>query len=319
MKKTLIAAGIAAAVAAPSAFAEVKIGGKVEQGITMTDSSTAATDEWTGNSDVVLTFKASEDLGNGMSAFSSIRYDLDGAGNDSTSAGLTLTDYKVGLKGSFGTVVTGRMEDFSESKALSMVDVFYSGALGVELGGDNAGRQDNAIAYVSPSMNGFSVGVAGYMLNDDGSTQTNIDNVDATDIALFYNNGPVSAVLSQEKYKGDTTSTDEKITTLAVKYDMGDLSLRGVYQDLNNADNTAANDHEDLMLAAVYKMGNNSVAVGWSEDEQTTGATDITQWNVEFRHHFSKRTTASIGYEDYNAVASSGDLEKIGVSIEHKF
>jgi len=316
MKKTLIAAGIAAAVAAPSAFAEVKIGGKVEQGFTKTDSSSAASDEWTGTSDVVLTFKASEDLGNGMSAFSNIRYDLDGTGNDNDSSGLTLTDYQVGLKGSFGTVVTGRMEDFSEAKALSMVDVFYNGDVSVELGGDNAGRNDDGIAYVSPSMNGFSVGVAAYIIDD---TANDIENIDATDIALFYNNGPLSAVLSQETYKDDTGSDNEKITTLAAKYDMGDLSVRGVYQDLNNADNNTTYDHEDLMLAAVYKMGSNSVAVGWSKNELTTGATDDTKWAVEFRHHFSKRTTASIGYEDYNAATSSSDTEQLGVSIEHKF
>ena len=144
-KKTLIAAAVAT-VASTAAMADVTIGGKVEQTFTWTDSTTAATDEMLGGTDAFLTFKGSEDLGNGMSAFADIRMDLDDA-----AGALVTFDTKVGIKGGFGTVVAGRMEDFSESKVLSMVDVF-SGQ-GVELGGSNAGRNDDAVAYVSPSFN----------------------------------------------------------------------------------------------------------------------------------------------------------------------
>jgi hypothetical protein len=55
---------------------------------------------------------------------------------------------------------------------------------------------------------------------------------------------------------------------------MGDLKVTAVYQDIENAAFVAADDHNDTMLTAVYSMGNNSIAVGWNEDELTTGATD---------------------------------------------
>jgi predicted porin len=158
-KKTLIAAAVAT-LASSVAMADVSVGGKVEQNFTWTDSTTAATDEMLGATDAFLTFKGSEDLGNGMSAFADIRMDLDGA------AGATTTfDTKVGIKGGFGTVVAGRMEDFSESKVLGMADVLSGTS--VELGGNNAGRNDDGFAYVSPSMNGLTVGIAGYAAIDN--------------------------------------------------------------------------------------------------------------------------------------------------------
>jgi len=76
-KKTLIAAAVAT-LASTAAMADV-LGGKVKQTFTSTDSATAATDQWAGGTDAFLTFKGSEDLGNGMSAFADIRMDLDGA------------------------------------------------------------------------------------------------------------------------------------------------------------------------------------------------------------------------------------------------
>jgi len=315
MKKTLIAAGIAAVVAAPAAFAEVKISGKVEQGFTWTDSSTAADDEMLGNSDVVLKFSASEDLGNGMTAFASIRRDLDGANG---AADDSLTDFKVGLKGSFGTVMTGRIEDFTESKALALVDVFQNAAAGVETG-DAAGRQDDAIAYLSPNMNGFSVGVGAYA-HDDNSSSEDIRDIDATDIALMYSNGPLFLIAAQERVKDPSTSAneDQKVTTFGAKYTFGDLTVSGYRSSIDNDGHTAANDHDDTALAAVYKMGNNSVAVGWSKDELTTGATDDTKWSVEMRHSFSKRTSVAVSYRDHDDAAGA-DTEELGVGLEHKF
>ena len=308
MKKTLIAAAVASVAsvaAAPVAMADVSVSGIVEQTFTWTDSSTAATDEMLGSSDNNLHFKASEDLGNGMTAFAQISLDTD---DDTTK------DEKVGLSGSFGTVVVGRMEDFSESKVLAMVDVFGSG--GVELGGDNAGRQDSGMAYVSPSFNGLTIGVAGYALND---TANDIDNIDATDIALMYSNGPLKVNISQEKYVDDNGSDDEKILSVGVGYTMGDLGLNVVYQDLDNAGNTAANDHQDTMVTATYKMGNNTIKVGWNKDELTDGSTDNNTTALELSHSFSKRTTAYIGMTSDDYATSANETDTTYIGLQHSF
>jgi len=311
MKKTLIAMAVAGVVAAPIASADVAVSGKVEQNFTWTDSSTSASDEMVGGSDVLLVFKASEDLGNGLSAFADIRSDYDGdAGAQNT------LDTKVGLTGGFGTVVVGRMEDFSEGKVLSMVDVF-GGGTGVELGGDNATRQDNGFAYVSPSFSGLTIGVAGYALDD---TANDIEDVDATDVALMYANGPVVVNLSQEEYKDDTGADNEEITSLGVSYAAGDLKVAVVYQDIDNAATAATSDHEDMMIAATYNMGgNNSIAVGWNENELTTGATENNTTAVEFRHNFSSRTRAYIGMTSDDFATTADETDEVYVGLEHSF
>ena len=312
-KKTLIAAAVAT-VASTAAMADVTIGGKVKQTFTSTDSATAATDQWAGGTDAFLTFKGSEDLGNGMSAFADIRMDLDGA------AGATTTfDTKVGIKGGFGTVVAGRMEDFSESKVLSMVDVF-SGE-GVELGGNNAGRNDDGFAYVSPSMNGLTVGIAGYAAIDNTVAANGINDVDATDIALMYSNGPLTVNIAQEKMKEhDAAGNDEEsITSFGVGYTMGDLKVTAVYQDIENAAFVAADDHNDTMLTAVYSMGNNSIAVGWNEDELTTGATDNNTTAIELRHNFSARTQAYVGMTSDSFATSADETDTVFMGLQHSF
>jgi len=313
MKKTILAVAVASIATAP-AMADVSIGGKVEQGFQNTDSTVVATDEWTGYTDAILTFSASEDLGNGLSAFADIRTDYDGA-----SGALVTFDTKVGLTGGFGTVVAGRMEDFSEAKVLGMVDVFGNG--GVELGTDNVTRNDDGIAYVSPAYSGLTIGVAGYALDSD-STGDVKKGFDASDVALMYANGPITANISRELTETQNTGTDvedEKIFSLGLGYVMGDLNVRAVWQDLENAAGVAANDHNDVMVAAVYTMGNNSIAVGWNENELTTGATDDNTTALELRHKLSSRTRAYIGLTADETATASDDTDTYYVGMEHSF
>jgi len=318
MKKTMIAMAVAGVIAAPMASAEVSISGKIEQWVTATDAPSVDTsDEATMGTDAWINFSASEDLGNGMTAFAAAKLDLDILEDDGT-AGQQLQDSKVGISGEFGTVVLGRMEDFSESKVLSMVDVLAGTS--VELGDQNAGRNSGGVAYVSPTINGITIGVAGYIL-DDTTAGGNIDDIDSSDVAIMYSNGPLAVNYAVEQSFENTAgqNDDEKISSLGVSYAFGDLSVAGVWQDIDNAATVGADDHEDTMLTAVYNMGNNSVAVGWHEDELTTGATDNNVTAIEFRHKFSSRTRSYVGMtaDDYAAVSSETDTVYAG--LEHTF
>jgi len=291
MKKTIIAAAIATVVAAP-AMADVSISGKVESILTSTDSANMVMTQ-----DAKLAFNASEDLGNGMSAFATIVVDTDDMVADTTNTD-DVQDQKVGISGGFGTIVMGRMEDFTESKVLSMVDVF--GGSSVELGTDNAERQNGATAYVSPSFNGLTVGVAGYSLGDG-------DDFDATDIALMYSNGPLAvniAVEDMDDYSAKALTT----TTAGIKYTAGDLAVAAVWQDIDTVSGT---DTDDSMVTAVYNMGNNSIAIGWNDDESEAENDTV----VELRHKFSSRTRAYIGVKDSDT--DTEDTQYLG--LEHSF
>jgi len=327
-KKTLIAAAVAT-LASSVAMADVSVGGKVEQNFTWTDSATRDADEMNGGTDAILTFKGSEDLGNGMSAFADIQTRFNGAAGAQTTF-----DTKVGLTGGFGTVVMGRMEDFSESKVLGMADVF--GGTSVELGGNNAGRNDNGLAYISPTVNGLHVAIAGYALDSTGTIvelgtepvaadmvggTDDINDIDATDIAVMYSNGPLAVNIAQEKTKDSNAATnnDEKITSFGVGYTMGDLKVSAVYQDIENAAFVAADDHNDTMLTAVYSMGNNSIALGWNEDELTTGATDNNTTALELRHNFSARTRAYVGMTQDDFATAANETDTVYMGLEHSF
>ena len=308
MKKTLIAAGIAAVVAAPAAFAEVKISGVVEQAFTATENSTFA-----GNADNAISFSASEDLGNGLTAFAKIVLDSD-AGTGSTGDTGT-KDEVVGLKGSFGTFVTGRMEDFTRSKLTSKMT--FEGAAGSGGSGlegqmnDGSSRDDGAFAYVSPTMNGFHFGVASYADN-------------ATDVAAFYDNGPLSIAVARETVKKTTSAQkDQKTTNMAISYSMGDIKATIMRSDVDNESNTANKDGSDMAYRVDYKMGNNTISLGYLDNEDanaTTGGTDAGEYMVvEAIHNFSKQTSVYATYTSDDAPAAGTDVDTFTVGMKHKF
>lgn len=288
MKKTIIAAAIATVVAAP-AMADVKIGGKVEQFQTQGED-----DVWTPGSDVRITLSGSEDLGNGMTAsFKVDSYVQNGTGYDGS------LDQKVALSGGFGTVVAGRFEDFSESAGMAKVDMFMGN--GVETSGQLAGRTNGGLAYVSPAMNGLTVGVGGYTGVSDVE-----DGFDATDIALMYSNGPIAVSLSNEDISGGSDTT-----VIAVSYAAGDLKIAAAHADTDYDGATA--DTTDVMVAASYSMGNNKLVLGWNDNETEGAGANNTV--VELVHSMSKRTSV---YLNVKSSDTAGD-DATQVGIQHTF
>jgi len=311
MKKTLIAAGIAAVVAAPAAFADVKISGVVEQAFTDTDNT-----EWEGSMDNSITFKASEDLGNGMTAFASITLDTDGQGSSHSSSNTSTKDEIVGIKSGFGTVVMGRMEDFTEGKLMSRMTLRGDGSAGGGAleGGSNVGRHNNAIAYVSPTVNGFHAGVAGYVVAD-GSGLTN-DTADATDIALFYDNGPLSIAASYETVKYDANK--QKTLVATASYKLGDAKFTVLRANTDDVGGTAADDRTDMAYRVDYSMGANAISVSMLDDETTNGADGGNKWGVELAHNFSKQTAVYVNYIDMDTT-DSGAEDTMTLGMYHKF
>jgi len=322
MKKTLIAAGIAAVVAAPAAFADVSVSGVVEQAFTDTDG---ASGEWAGSSDNSLTFKASEDLGNGLTAFAAITLDVDnqttatGATDATTYTHNTTKDQIVGLKGSFGTVLAGRFEPFTEGKLMSRLTLEGDGSAGGGAleGGSNVGRTNSGIAYVSPTMNGFHVGVGGYAVANatNGADKSAFD---ATDIAVFYDNGPLSIAASHQVLDYSGTNEDQKATVITASYSMGDAKFTVLKASTDSVAGTAADDRDDMGYRLDYKMGNNSITVSMLDDEGANGADAGKKWGVELAHNFSKRTKAYINMVDMDTT-DSGSEDTMTFGLKHKF
>ena len=333
-KKTLIAAAVAT-LASSVAMADVSVSGRVEQGFSDEDAGTTG---WAGFTDNQININASEDLGNGMTAFAKI----------GIKQANTQLDEKVGIKGSFGTIVLGRMEDFSEGVVAATQSTM--GTNEGELGAQHD-RTSNGMAYVSPTVNGLHFGVAGFA----GLTPTS--NLDAIDLIIAYDNGPLSVKLARETTDGTqydvsavaavaatyynntsgivtttvtgnsaltsavtevtaSTGTDHKATSLSIGYSMGDLSGSALW--VKEEGGAASNvDATDLMVRLDYKMGANKLTLQHANDDSNTSATaaDVDTNIVELSHAFSKRTTAYIGFADSDSAAK----ENTYVGMQHTF
>ena len=297
-KKTLIAMSLAAVTG--SAMADVSVSGRVEQTFTDTDGNTTGL---VGSSDNHIVFSASEDLGNGMTAFAKVMLDSDSQTGASK-------DEIVGLKGSFGTVFAGRFEAFVEGKVASTMTM--NGNAAIEQSTANAGRTSQGIAYVSPTMNGLHIGVGGYASGDSSESE----DFDAKEVAVFYANGPIDVKIARQTLNNTLASTtfSETTTAIALAYTMGDAKVSYLRMSNNDVDGV---DSDDNSYRLDYTMGANKVTVGHLDDESNTSATaaanDIT--SIELTHNFSKRTQVYIGMTDQDTANS--DTTYLG--MQHSF
>jgi predicted porin len=320
MKKTIIAAAISAAVAAPAAFADVKISGMINPEFTdNTETTTANTGGTTASVNTDLVFSGSEDLGNGLKA--SFKYHtFHDDGTDATA------DMSVSLSGDFGTVSVGRMEPFIEAKADAFLSVDASHDLDVEDDRRDIGRANGAIAYVSPNMNGLTIGVAavaGASQTGGASVETaaaNTDDYDVTDIYVQYSAGGLTVFADQAKQEGATNADATTITAYGIGYKMGDLEARALHRTVENGVNDGGADDEDMTskgIALKYTMGSNTLAIAHNKfSDDAAGVADYKETLVSVSHAMSKRTSVYLARQNNDA---TGDENQTLVGIKHSF
>jgi len=297
MKKTIVAAAIAAAVAAPAAMAEVSVSGQINQeffnGTGDLESDT--------NADVV--FKGSEDLGNGMKASFVIHTMSDNSaasttGGDTSAQDLdgASADTSISLAGDFGSITVGSFEPMLEGMVVSMAATDASDVLSIENAQSSATRTNGGARYMSPSFNGLTVGVEGF--TDGGSAG---DDFGVTAVMVQYSNAGLTVKYASENVNSTGTDTD----ALAVQYKMGDLTLVAVDQD--SSDNTK----DDTFFGATYAMGNNTFGIGVI-DSNTASDGDMI---ISAKHAMSKSTSVYLVVEDDDSAAENTTL----VGIQHTF
>jgi predicted porin len=310
MKKTIIAAAVAASFVAPVAMAEVSISGMVNPEFIDKDGTTSS-DGWNASSiNTDLVFKASEDLGNGMKAtakwhiFSDTTDQAFNQGNSVTETN-QMADMSVTVSGDFGAVVVGRFEPASEGVMDAFVNVDASHDLDLENSLEGAiGRTNNGLAYSSPSMNGFSVGVGTFA----GASSNTADDTfsGATEVFAKYSNAGLTVMANDTTVKGTGTSSsaEKSLKAVAVSYKMGDLELRAMTRTYEV---NGAADKDSKFFGAKYTMGANTFAAGMLDND--TANTDAEIFSVS--HALSKNT--SIYATMLNSDAANGDQNAIGI------
>ena len=293
-KKTLIAAAVATVASTAAMAGDSSVSGQVKY--TLADTDGAATD-WAASFDNSITFKSTEDLGNGLTAFAQITIDTDVDTTD-TTAGAIEKDAKLGVKGAFGTIVAGRMEYLIQGAFSSKMDD-GGGNNNLESNLTNLGRA-NAVAYVSPTVNGVHVAMAG---NNDGTATGMFNN---KEILVAYANGPLNVMASKVDVKDNSD-----MTSLYASYAIGDAKVSAMTVD-RDYDAGQGTDARDSMYRLDYTMGSNVVTVGTRDAEATADDMDI----VKLTHKLSKRTAVWVGHRN-KGTGYAGDVTHFGMI--HKF
>lgn len=226
--KKLLPIAIAMVITAPVAVhADTTIYGLIDNALTYNESG--ATDSWDveqGNGTSRLGVKGSEDLGNGLKAIFQYEWATQTTEGGSTQTGFTNRLGYVGLTGAFGTAAIGRQWT-PYYGAVGKTDIMNAPSAGFR-NHLNTFRTGNAVVYNSPNMGGFSGAIA-FIIDQGGATDIE-DGIDSTNLALNYNNGPLSAGFGYRQAEATTLADDTDTWGLSAKYNFGNLAwwaLRG--------------------------------------------------------------------------------------------
>jgi len=355
MMKQILAAAVAAAVLIPAASAadtnNVTVYGKVDLALTKWDRDTG-TDDWglhENGGATKIGFKGTEDLGDGLKAIWKLEMDAFAGRDPSTGSGNFVNrNAYVGLAGDWGTALAGR-HDTPFKMAFGSWDLFADTV--ADFNNSNMAaftdrRAQDAIAYVSPSMNGLSLAAA--VVTGSGTTATSEDIAEGKSIALNYNNNGIMAAVAWEELSNDYLGTPEDDTQWGLalgykgngffvggRYDQrdtaGTAAVAAVTTTDSNGDTTtwvpasaAANgvSIDAWALFASYDFGNNTVKGTYQQrSTEVPGASDRddSAYAIGLDHNFSKRTKAYVLYTGFDGDVANTDSSAFSLGMSHSF
>jgi hypothetical protein len=262
------------------------------------------------NVDVVL--KSTEDLGNGMKVTATIHLLKDHGTDANATANETIS-----VAGDFGTVVVGRMEDFTESQISGVADTWDPmDGFSLEMQGTNSARTNGGIAYVSPSMNGLQFGIGGFAVESTtttvgatptaaqtalGLTGNNVisteatDNIDAMDIMLGYSNGPLGVKYTHEEFQDTNVTVSTAAGTTGVPNAAAIAAI-----------NAASAGEESDNIAVSYSMGDMKLTATWQDRSNALNVrnADIDGYFVGAKYTMGANEF-SLGYAQYDLNAQA--------------
>jgi predicted porin len=342
MKKSLIALAVAGAFAAPAFAATSNVDVYGVLNISVEDSDVDNVDLQVTSRQSYIGFKGSEDLGGGLKAIWQIETAIDTvpAGSDGVGGGGSIANRNtfVGLAGTWGTALMGRHDtpyklstapldpfadtigDWNGNYGVNTTTATYSaptlGMVGVDLV-DNVHdhRSPSAIAYISPTWDGFHFAAALVATNttvlDDDNT------IDAYSLAAVYSNGPIYIGAGYQDVQGQLESDAWKI---GGSYAFGDFKVGGVYENVGTGFN---GDRDSWLVNGTWTMGAIVLKGEYGAVDYKDINVDGTKWVVGADYNLSKRTKAFIVYtsDDVDASGSNDDLDSAGwaIGVKHSF
>jgi predicted porin len=339
MKKHLIAAAVAAAVAVPAA-AQVTVYGVLSSGYSSTEtdidgevvkaSSTGTQGLQSGSR---LGFRGNEDLGGGMKA--GFVYErgikMDSATTDSIRQAF------VSVSGGFGEVRLGRgnglakdiYDGFHAHAGSGFVPGNQGAALAALLGDDldaNYGnvRYSNIVTYISPSMSGFSV-KAQYG-QDKTDEDGDVESTKVQNVGFNFASGPLAIGYARDLVKGEDVGDTAKVTTdiFGGSYNFGvatgmlthtrvKLAATGV-DEVKVSDTSVGVNVPFGSAALIASVSNGDLKVA-DEKIKTQG------FQVGINYNLSKRTLLLARYGDSEAKIDDfkATIDGFGIGLQHSF
>ncbi len=321
MQKKIIALAIAASFSAP-AFADVGLYGIVDAAVASVTAKGQKSDMIAlagGASTSRLGWKATEDLGNGLTGVAVLEYKLD---TETASSVLAARQQMLAVAGSFGTVATGYLQtagyDWASKYdpiAGSSVSSLQVAAKGFLIGSTAvAARAPRALAYISPNMSGLVVAV-NYTTSFDNALG-NLTMADAATAGLKttayllsanYDMGPLSVggvyAATANASAGANHNTEWAI---GGSYDLGVAKILGTYQsDTSSAAGAAA--QKAYSLSGVMPVATGAFAVTYAASKLSVANTNGSSVTVGYLHTLTKSTTAYVAYQSVsNGSATNG-------------
>lgn len=315
MKKSLIALAALAAVSVASAQSTVTISGNMAAGASSLAGvkSVAGLDSTNSN---LLNFKATEDLGGGLTATANIGIRFDVNQNASTTSfGKSTGDQFVELSSkTMGAVRAGTFTSYSAAP-YSAFATWNTTRTDSTL----AATSVNQVRYASPSISGFTVNLSAFTpftAASDANTATSVTTQtvstpvyttattnaavgaigdatkqSGTQVLLAYKNGPLAAGYSTTEYAATKGTTGVKLSTLDGAYDFGVAKLFVQTWEQKAAVTGATNNKGyGISVNVPYQAFNFKVGMRKFDDKVSAGtSTDRTSLGVTYS--LSKRTT----------------------------
>ena len=325
MQKKIIALAVAAAFSTP-AFADVGFYGII-------DASVAAVSVKGQKSDLIVSsgaastsrlgLKATEDIGNGLTAVGVIEYGIDTVNSDGSVTGanpnqasaFSSRQKMLAVAGDFGTVAAGHLQTTgydwqvkfdpiagSTSSPLQLVN----GKTGTFLIGTVAGlaRAQRAVAYTSPNISGLTF-AANYSTSLAGAGDLGVAEATTTPLKntayLFSGTYTLDALTVGAVYAakvdtsgGAATANDQSEFAIGGSYDLGVAKVMGTFQS-NKSDLAGSKTNTAYSLSGVLPVSTGAFAVLFGgnkiAEDTSLSATALT---AGYMHTFTKLTTGYV-------------------------
>ncbi len=329
MKKHLIAAAVAAAVAVPAMAQNVTIYGGVDVGVRSYDQEGQTRVTAESNNAVYTSrigFRGTEDLGGGLRAVFTLEGGLVNSGSLGGSVGFG-REASAGLAGGFGEIRFGKMDvsgaegvdTFAGNANFGNLTFIPGGTANIRTGSRNAelgSDKDNVVRYTSPVFNGIQIQV-GRALNATATSTTKPASGTVNAFSAQYVQGKLGLIAGYEVEDGGA-SRDQKYTAFGARYDFGVVNVGFVYAE---AERTLASNDADFMVLSARAPLANGYALNFSyrDTDAETNTNDTKNYNVGVSKALSKRTTLYGIYSSNNSKTDTNDFKEVILNVVHLF